>query len=204
MCKGLAVIAEKIDGIWKVHAQEGINSHDTLISKLRDGLKFGTDPHLKFEIYFPMIVNDDIIQDVAEKYYPEGWVEKHLGKWVACAESFAAVSKYLSENPNLINFDQYLNLLDNASLNRASLNRASLNRASLNRASLDGASLNDASLNDASLDGASLDGASLDGASLNDASLDGASLNDVSLDGASLNRASLDGASLDEIGRAHV
>ena len=189
MCQGLAVVAEKVNDEWIVYAKEGVKSHDDLLHILDDGLRCGSRPHLKFEIYFPMIINDDIQQDVAEKYYPEGWVEKRFGKWVACPDAFGAVAKHLCENKDLLNFDP--SLLDHASLDGASLNDASLNGASLNEASLDGASLNRASLDGASLNDASLDGASLNRASLNRASLDGASLNR-----ASLNRASLDGASL--------
>ena len=195
MCKGLAVITEKVKGKWIVHAKEGVKSHDDLIHEMDEDHRYGKKPHVKFEVYFPMIINDDIQQDVAEKYYPKGWVEFRYGKWVACTEAFAAVANHLSEHPELLNFDP--KMLDHASLDGASLNDASLNDASLNRASLDGASLNRASLNGASLNDASLDGASLDGASLNRASLDGASLNRASLNDASLNRASLNRASLD-------
>jgi hypothetical protein len=206
MCKGLAVVAEKIDEIWEVYAKKGCNSHDTLLHELREDLRDGKAPHIKFEVYFPMVINDDIQQDVAIKggYYPVGWLEFKFGKWIACPESVFAVVHHLNENKNLLDFDS--SMLQHASLNDASLNRASLdgaslndaslNRASLDGASLDGASLNDASLNRASLNDASLNRASLDGASLNDASLNRASLNRASLDGASLVGASLDGASL--------
>ena len=194
MCKGLAVVAERIEGIWQIYAKEGIISHDILLHELREDLRDGIAPHIKFEVYFPMIINDDIQQDVAEKYYPEGWVENKFGKWCACPESISAVAQYLNENRDLINFTP--KMLHHASLNYASLNDASLNRASLDHASLNRASLNDASLNGASLDHAWLDGASLNHASLNHASLNRASLNGASLDGASLNHASLNGASL--------
>ena len=166
MCKGLAVVAEKINGKWWVYAKEGIVSHDELLHELREELRDGATPHIKFEVYFPMIINDDIQQDVARNggYYPVGWIETKFGKWVACPDSVSAVAQYLTENKILLDFTPQM--LHNASLDGASLNGASLNGASLNRASL----------NDASLDGASLDGASLNRASLNGASLNGASL----------------------------
>ena len=202
MCKGLAVVAEKVKDEWIVYAKEGVKSHDDLLHKLRDDLRYGKIPHLKFEVHFPMIIIDDIDQTVAKKYYPEGWVEQRFGKWVACAESFAAVANHLSENKDLLNFDP--SLLDHASLDHASLDHASLNDASLDHASLNDASLDHASLNDASLNDASLNRASLNDASLNRASLDRASLNDASLDRASLDRASLNDASLDHASLDHA
>ncbi|MFA4850807.1 MAG: pentapeptide repeat-containing protein, partial [Methanoregula sp.] len=150
MCQGLAVVAEKVNDEWIVYAKEGVTSHDELIHTLRDDLRCGTSPQIKFEIYFPMIINDDIQQDIAEKYYPKGWVENKFGRWSACPESIAAVAQYLVDNKDLLNFDPKM-------LQHASLDGASLDGASLDGASLDGASLNRASLNRASLNRASLD-----------------------------------------------
>ena len=121
MCKGLAVVAEKIDDQWIIYAREGVVSHDELLHGLREDLRDGKAPHIKFEVYFPMVINDDILQDV-ENYYPAEWVEKKYGKLVACPESVLAVARYLYENKGLLDFTP--NMLHNASLDGASLDGA--------------------------------------------------------------------------------
>ena len=131
MCKGLAVITEKIGDTWEVHAKEGITSHDDLLHEMRDDLRYGRSPHIKFEVYFPMVINDDIQQDVAKKYYPKGWVELMYGRYVACPDAVSAVAQYLAAHKELLNYNP--KMLHNASLNRASLNRASLDGASLKK-----------------------------------------------------------------------
>jgi len=40
MCKGLAIIAEKIDGTWKVYGKQGVTSHDDLLHELDDHIQF--------------------------------------------------------------------------------------------------------------------------------------------------------------------
>jgi len=93
MCQGLAVITEKIDGEWKVYAQPKVCSHDELLATLDDDLRYGKRPHIKFEVLFPDQIRDDIVHDVADKYYPDGWVIKRGYKLRACKEAFAAVAR---------------------------------------------------------------------------------------------------------------
>ena len=177
MCKGLAIIAEKIDGTWKVYGKQGVASHDDLLHELDDDLKYGKRPHLKFEVLFPCIVHDDIDQDVVEKYYPDGWVVKRYGKWCACLESMQAVMAYLLDDHIQFTVKQ-------------------LQGADLKGADLRGANLKGANLRDADLRGANLKGADLEGADLEGADLRGANLYRANLQGANLYRANLQGANL--------
>ena len=158
MCKGLAVIAEKIDSEWKVYAQKGEVSHDNLLSSFCcNDLKYGTRPHIKFEVMFPCIIRDDIVQGVAENYYPEGWVVKKYGKWCACLDSIKAVANYLTDDMIQLYVKQ---------LSGADLRGADLRGADLRDANLQGADLRDADLRDANLRGADLRGADLRDANL--------------------------------------
>ena len=164
MCKGLVIIAEKIDGTWKVYGKQGVTSHDDLLHELDDDLRYGVRPHLKFEVLFPCIVHDDIDQmvAVAEKYYPKEWVVKRYGKWCACLESMQAVMAYLLDDHIQFTVKQ-----------------------------LQGANLRDADLEGADLEGADLRGAYLRGADLRGANLEGAYLRDADLRGANLREANL-------------
>jgi hypothetical protein len=101
MCKGLAVITEKIKDEWKVYAKQGESSHDKILHEQRDDLRFGKAPHLKFEVLFPVRVQDNIQQDCE---YPTGWIELQWGKKVACKDAFFAVFKHLRDNPELLEF----------------------------------------------------------------------------------------------------
>ena len=162
MCKGLAIIAEKIDGTWKVYGKQGVASHDDLLHELDDDLKYGKRPHLKFEVLFPCIVHDDIDQDVVEKYYPDGWVVKRYGKWCACLESMQAVMAYLLDDHIQFTVKQ----LQGANLRDADLEGADLRNATLRDADLRGANLRDADLRNATLWDADLQDADLRGANL--------------------------------------
>ena len=149
MCNGLAVIAEKIDGEWKVYAQKGERSHDNLLSLLDNDLRYGNRPHIKFEVTFPCIIRDDIVQDVAEDYYPEGWVVKKYGKWCACLDSIKAVANYLTDDM----IELKVNQLQFANLRHADLTCADLTNADLTCANLRYAHLTCADLTDADLTG---------------------------------------------------
>ena len=127
MCNGLAVIAEKVDGIWKVYVKEGVGSHDVLLSTLDDGLKYGNRCHIKFEVTFPCIIRDDIVQDIADEYYPKGWVIKKYGKWCACLDSIKAVMNYLTDNDIQLTIKQ----LQYADFRNADLRDADLSHADL-------------------------------------------------------------------------
>ena len=157
MCKGLVIIAEKIDGTWKVYGKQGVTSHDDLLHELDDDLKYGKRPHLKFEVLFPCIVHDDIDQivAVAEKYYPKEWVVKRYGKWCACLESMQAVMAYLLDDHIQFTVKQ----LQGADLEGANLREADLRTADLWGANLEGADLEGANLEGADLRGAYLEGA---------------------------------------------
>ena len=172
MCKGLAIIAEELDGEWKVYAKEGISSHDELLHTLRNGLRYGA-LHLKFELLFPYHLHDDIVQDVR---YPEGWTRLIFGKKTACIASFVAVQKYLFENLNLIEFQK--NMLSGANLTEADLSGANLTEADLIRANLTEANLIRADLIRADLTEANLSGADLTEANLSGADLTEADLTD--------------------------
>ena len=195
MCKGLVIIAEKIDGTWKVYGKQGVTSHDDLLHELDDDLRYGVRPHLKFEVLFPCIVHDDIDQivAVAEKYYPKEWVVKRYGKWCACLESIQAVTTYLSDECIQFTVKQ---------LQGADLRGANLEGAYLRDANLEGAYLRDADLRNADLWGANLEGADLEGADLREADLRGADLRgaylrNATLRGADLRDADLEGANLE-------
>jgi len=202
MCKGLAIIAEKIDGTWKVYGKQDVASHDDLLHELDDDLKYGKRPHLKFEVLFPCIVHDDIDQDVVEKYYPDGWVVKRYGKWCACLESIQAVTTYLSDVciqftvKQLQGADLYRANLQGADLKGADLRDANLQGAVLQGANLQGANLWDANLRDANLQGADLRNVNLQGANLRNVNLVGANLQGANLKGANLRGADLQGANL--------
>jgi len=189
MCKGLVIIAEKIDGTWKVYGKQGVTSHDDLLHELDDDLRYGVRPHLKFEVLFPCIVHDDIDQivAVAEKYYPKEWVVKRYGKWCACLESIQAVTTYLSDECIQFTVKQ---------LQGADLRGANLEGAYLRDADLRGANLREANLREANLRGANLRGANLEGADLEGADLRGADLWDADLRNADLEGANLEGADL--------
>jgi len=202
MCKGLAIIAEKIDGTWKVYGKQGVTSHDDLLHELDDDLKYGKRPHLKFEVLFPCIVHDDIDQivAVAEKYYPNEWVVKRYGKWCACLESIQAVTTYLSDECIQFTVKQLQGAdlrgadLRGADLREADLRNADLRNADLEGANLEGADLRGADLRGANLRNADLRGADLEGAYLRDADLEGANLEGADLEGADLEGANLEGA----------
>jgi hypothetical protein len=209
MCKGLVIIAEKIDGTWKVYGKQGVTSHDDLLHELDDDLRYGVRPHLKFEVLFPCIVHDDIDQivAVAEKYYPKEWVVKRYGKWCACLESIQAVTTYLSDEciqftvKQLQGADLQGAYLRNANLRDADLRNATLWDADLQDADLRGANLRNATLWDADLEGANLrdadlEGADLRNATLRDADLRGANLRDADLRNATLWDADLQDADL--------
>ena len=210
MCKGLAIIAEKIDGTWKVYGKQGVTSPNDLLHELDDDLKYGKRPHLKFEVLFPCIVHDDIDQmvAVAEKYYPKEWVVKKYGKWCACLESIQAVAICLSDE--CIQFTvkqlQGANLrdanlegadLEGANLREADLRNADLWGADLRGANLEGADLRGADLWDADLRGADLREADLRNADLRGADLRGADLREADLRNADLRNADLEGANLE-------
>jgi hypothetical protein len=188
MCRGLAIIAYKIGNQWMVEARAGISSHDNLIHELSDDLRNGYQKHLKFEMHFPRSITDDICQDITE-YYPESWTEIHFGKIHACFESFYAVSRYIMENPQLLDFN--IKMLQKADLSRATLFGADLSRADLSGANLSRAALSRADLSEADLSGAALSGANLSGADLSGADLSGANLSGADLSGADLSGADL-------------
>ena len=129
MCNGLAVIVERTDNEWKVYAKKGESSHDNLLHELRDGLRYGTDPHLKFEVIFPNQVRDDIQHDVE---YPDGWTVLQFGKETACVDVFCAVFEYLHKNPELLEF--LPKMLSKANLSKANLSEANLSEADLSEA----------------------------------------------------------------------
>ena len=189
MCNGLAVIAEKIDGEWKVYAQKGERSHDNLLSLLDNDLRYGNRPHIKFEVTFPCIIRDDIVQDVAEDYYPEGWVVKKYGKWCACLDSIKAVANYLTDDMIQLNVNQ----LQFANLRHADLSNMNLAHAELGGADLTNANLRYAHLTCADLTDADLRYADLTNADLSDADLRYADLRHANLSGADLTNADLTG-----------
>ena len=216
MCKGLAVITEKIDNEWIVYAKEKESSHDKLLHTLRDDLRYGIAPHLKFEVIFPNQIKDDIEQDCK---YPKEWIQMQFGKKIACKDAFKAVSEYIYLHPELLNFD--INMLSDANLHNANLHNANLHHANLNNADLHytnlyyvnlsnanlyhanlsnadlrNANLSDVDLRNADLRYANLSNADLRNANLSDTDLRGANLRDANLSGANLYYVNLSGANL--------
>ena len=126
MCNGLAIITEKVGNEWVVYAKQGESSHDRLQHELRDDLKYGTSPHLKFEVVFPNQVRDDIPQDVN---YPDGWTYIQFGKKIACKDAFFAVFKHLYDHQELLEF--LPSMLSEADLSGADLRWANLSKANL-------------------------------------------------------------------------
>ena len=124
MCNGLAVITERSGDEWVVYAKQGESSHDKLLHELRDDLRYGKAPHLKFEVVFPSQVRDDIQQDID---YPEGWTYVQRGKKIACKDAFFAVFKHLHEHPELLEFTP--KMLSKANLSWADLSEANLSKA---------------------------------------------------------------------------
>ena len=158
MCKGLAVITEKIEDEWKVYAKQGESSHDKLLHEQRDDLRYGKAPHLKFEVLFPSRVQDDIQQDCK---YPNGWTTVQWGKKVACKDAFFAVVKHLHDNPEFLEFKP--SMFQEANLKWANLSEADLSEANLSEANLSKANLSEANLSEANLSEANLSGANLNG-----------------------------------------
>jgi len=156
MCKGLAVIAEKIGEEWIVYSIKGESSHDKVIHTLRDELRYGTAPHLKFEVIFPHNVRDDIQQYYD---YPDGWTEFVWGKKIACKDAVFAVFKYIYEHPGLLEFSP--KMFHEADLSWADLSKADLSKANLSEADLNEANLSKADLNEANLSKADLNEANL-------------------------------------------
>jgi uncharacterized protein YjbI with pentapeptide repeats len=196
MCNGLAVIVEKIDEEWKVYARKSEGSHDNLLSSLDNDIRYGNRPHIKFEVTFPCIIRDDIVQDVAEKYYPEGWVVKKYGKWCACLDSIKAVANYLTDDMIELEVNQLqLANLTRVDLSNMNLAHAELGGANLGCANISGANLNDADLTGANLTGANLRYANLTNADLSDANLFGVNFTNADLTGANLTGANLIGVS---------
>lgn len=79
---GIAIVAEKVDGEWKIYAKEGIASHDKLLSLLGDdGLKFDRKqrPHIRFEYHYPGELISDIYLFAYKKgWYPVTWIKKKV------------------------------------------------------------------------------------------------------------------------------
>lgn len=179
MCNGLAVIAEKLGKSWQVYAKQGESSHDALLHELREELRYGTAPHIKFEVIFPNQVRGDIVQTVK---YPEGWTYIYLGKKIACIDAFLAVFKYIHIHQELLEFTPNM-------LSKANLRLADLSKAKLNRADLSEADLSEANLSEADLSGANLNGADLRWVDLSEADLNGADLRWTNLSGVNLSEA---------------
>src|SRR5208282_3958104 len=197
MCRGLAIVVEKIGDEWEVYAMGGCGSHDQLLSYLDDGLKYAKRPHLKFELLYPNVLVDDIVQECANdpRAYPKEWLEYRAGRWRAVMSAFSAVMQFISEHPSLtISFTP--KMMEGAQLYGANLSGADLSRADLSRADLYGADLSRADLSRADLSRANLSGADLSGADLSRADLYGADLSWANLSRADLSRANLYGADL--------
>jgi len=160
MCRGLAVVTEKIGDEWKVYALEKETSHDKLLTTLDDELRYGRRPHIKFEVLYPDQIRDDIQLDIAESYYPTGWVIKRGYKYRACLEAFAAVSQYIYSIENL---EAWFTpqMYQNADLRSADLQSANLRSANLRSADLWSADLRSANLRSADLWNADLRSADL-------------------------------------------
>ena len=198
MCRGLAVIAEKINEEWKVYALAKETSHDKLLSGLDDELRYGRRPHVKFEVLYPDQIRDDIQQDLAQragKYYPDGWVIKRGYKYRAPREAFAAVARSIYAIEDLESWFTP-QMYQGADLRDANLQGANLRDANLQGADLRGADLWGADLRGADLQGADLRDANLRGADLQDADLQGADLRGADLWDAYLRGADLQGADL--------
>ena len=164
MCRGLAIVVEKIGDEWEVYAMGGCGSHDQLLSYLDDGLKYAKRPHLKFELLYPNVLVDDIVQECANdpRAYPKEWLEYRAGRWRAVMSAFSAVMQFISEHPSLtISFTP--KMMEGAQLYGANLSGADLSRADLSRADLYGADLSRADLSRADLSRANLSGADLPG-----------------------------------------
>ncbi len=143
---GLAIIAEKTEDEWTVHAREGISSHEELVWRVscdhdRKDLEEGTSPYLKFELWYPDTLHDDIPATIQ---YPPGWVVGLKGKRRSCAKSRKAVRHYLSENTGLMEFN-------NRMLQHASLSGAKMIRADLRDAILVGTFIEDTDLFEATM-----------------------------------------------------
>jgi hypothetical protein len=196
MCRGLAIITEKVGKNWIVYAKVGESSHDKLLHELRDDLRYGIAPHLKFEVIFPNQIRDDISQDIN---YPDKWIVTQWNKKIACPAAFSAVSNYLTLYPELTQFTSKMMRgadLRGANLIRTNLREADLREADLREADLRGADLTGANLGDANLTGANLRDADLTKANLRDADLTKANLGDADLTRVDLREADLIGANL--------
>src|SRR5208282_3011766 len=139
MCRGLAIVVEKIGDEWEVYAMGGCGSHDQLLSYLDDGLKYAKRPHLKFELLYPNVLVDDIVQECANdpRAYPKEWLEYRAGRWRAVMSAFSAVMQFISEHPSLtISFTP--KMMEGAQLYGANLSGADLSRADLSRLTFTG------------------------------------------------------------------
>ena len=187
MARGLAVIAELLNDKWIVYAIPKEPLHDKVIHTLRDDIRYGKIPILKFEIHYPNIIRDFIVDDFK---YPDGFLEIKMGKKRAAIGALKAVYEYYIKN-----YDK-LSEFTNDMLGQSDLSHANLVGATLYNSDLSGANLIGANLTKANLYNANLAGANLYNANLTDANLTDANLSYADLTNANLSRARLTGANM--------